>query len=135
MTTGRIINPTLHMTKFIAPKARTLNMEEKRKLEKLLLLDIDGYIAQFKAERSKQREPVEKSAVTNAPAEVKALLTLNLNAKKEVARTASELDRHGYSVGSYGAETDKLKVGYSPKPKPLADFDAQTAKSEAPSAS
>ena len=86
------------MTKFIAPKARTLNMEEKR---------------------------------TNAPAEVKALLTLNLNAKKEVARTASELDRHGYSAGSYGAETDKLKVGYSPKPKPLADFDAQTAKSEA----
>jgi hypothetical protein len=40
------------------------------------------------------------------------------------------LGKRGFLVGSCGAEINRLTVGYSPRPKALTDFDAETARVE-----
>ena len=57
-----------------APTGRTLNMQEKRKLEKLLLADIDEALATYAREREATRKVLIEEALTKPPHKAQLLL-------------------------------------------------------------
>jgi hypothetical protein len=63
---------------------RKLNMEEKRKLEKLLLSDIDSAVARYDAQAQDMRGNLINKLTKNPPADVKKLFDSYVHAKKQV---------------------------------------------------
>ncbi len=105
-------------------------MEEKRKLEKLMFADIDGTSAIYRSARRTEREKVERECVAKAHPDIHALYDLFKSAKKEEGRIERELAKVGYRVSCYRDEYT-LEVAYGdPKPKPIRDHDAETARTE-----
>jgi hypothetical protein len=104
-------------------------MEEKRRLEKLLLADIDRASDAYRSARRAKREPLASDAVRRASAEVKALYDMNERARKEMIRTEEALRSSGYVIHGY-SDGRYLSVGHAPLPKSLQAFDDQTSKTE-----
>lgn len=104
-------------------------MEEKRKLEKLLLTDIDSALTIYTAQRKPMRDDVAEKALKNAPSSVVALLNLHRKSQQEVKRTEAELSKLGYSLRGYDLERT-LAIGYSIVPKPVQAFDDKTEKAK-----
>ncbi len=100
-------------------------MEEKRKLEKLLLSDIDTAIAIYTSNRGVERKQVADRALSHAPSKAKTLHSQHINAHRELARTEKELEALGYRFSGYGLER-KLDIGYGIVPKDVLAFDDQT---------
>jgi uncharacterized protein (UPF0128 family) len=110
--------------------ARKLNMDEKRKLEKLLLSDVDTAAAAYRAQRSAKQELVKDAAITNAPRQARGLLAAYLATRSNANALLERIHKMGYSVPTYGDNEDKLDLHYNTKPKPVRDFDAETARVE-----
>lgn len=124
LTTGRD-NKTDNMGKPNVPNtARKLNMDEKRKLEKVLLADIDAALAAYEASRRERREPLLEKATSKPSAKVAALAARFKVIEAEQQKIRSELHELGYSCSGHGG----LSVGYGATPEPLRPFDAETAK-------
>jgi hypothetical protein len=66
---------------------RRLNMEEKRKLEKLLLSDIDSAVGRYNAEAEGTRRALMEKLVKNPPAEAKKLFERYALAKRQAKRS------------------------------------------------
>ena len=75
-------------------------MEEKRKLEKLLLADVEKAIATYRSGRSTERAAQEERALTDAPPKAKSLLKAYVRAIKDRERVSDELEKLGYDVRS-----------------------------------
>jgi hypothetical protein len=75
---------------------RKLNMEEKRKLEKLLLADIDSAVARYDAQAQDMRGNLIDKLTKTPPAEVKKLFDSYVLAKKQVGHLEAKLDALGY---------------------------------------
>jgi hypothetical protein len=110
-------------------KGRTLNMEEKRKLEKLLLSDIDAAEARYSADRGIKRQKVTEHALHDASPAVRTLYKNHIAAYGELERTEKGLAALGYRFCGYGAEK-KLDIGYGIVPKEVLAFDDETAKAK-----
>jgi hypothetical protein len=82
---------------------RKLNMEEKRKLEKLLLDDIDYAVARYNARAEERRNELTKRLTSNPPAEVKKLFERYSLARKLQTETEAKLDKLGYDIGYNGS--------------------------------
>jgi hypothetical protein len=119
-------NITHHMKKLQgqegAPDSQTqeprkLNMEEKRKLEKLLLSDIDSAVARYDAQAQDMRGNLVDKLTKNPPAEVKKLFDSYSVAQKQVKQLESKLDTLGFDitydgalrVNTHGTMTEQLK--------------------------
>jgi hypothetical protein len=103
-----------------AEEPRRLNMEEKRKLEKLLLTDIDFAVGRYEKQAEVMRRSLIKKLETNPPAEVKKLFESYVLKKKEQAKLKSKLDELGYDINYDGT----LDVNIAGKmPTELAAFD------------
>jgi hypothetical protein len=82
---------------------RKLNMEEKRKLEKLLLSDIDSAVARYDALSSDMRGNLIDKLTKNPPAEAKKLFDSYSLARKQVGQLESKLDALGFDIAYDGA--------------------------------
>jgi hypothetical protein len=97
---------------------RKLNMEEKRKLEKLLLSDIDSAVARYDAQAQDMRGNLINKLTKNPPANVKKLFQSYELAQKQVGQLKSNLEAHGFDiaydgtlrVNSSGTKTEQLKA-------------------------
>ena len=99
---------------------RKLNMEEKRKLEKLLLADIDSAVARYDARAGERRKELVERLTSNPPAEVKKLFERYALARKQQTETEAKLDKLGYDVNYTGS----LSVnGHGTLAPALAAFD------------
>ena len=85
---------------------RRLNMEEKRKLEKLLLTDIDSAVGQYEKQTGAKRSELVEKLAKNPPAEVKKLYEGHLLALRQKEQIDSKLYAAGYDIAYDG----KLRV-------------------------
>jgi hypothetical protein len=77
---------------------RKLNMEEKRKLEKLLLSDIDSAVARYDAQAQDMRGNLIDKLTKNPPADVKKLFQSYELAQKQAGQLKSKLDTLGFDI-------------------------------------
>lgn len=103
-----------------ASEPRKLNMEEKRKLEKLLIADIDSATARYDAVTREEREALVERLEKAPPANVRALYERYKLAVKQRDEAQAKLRPLGYNVDYHG----ELEVSTSgTMTKQLAEFD------------
>lgn len=99
---------------------RKLNMEEKRKLEKLLIADIDSAVAQYNAVTEEGRHALIEELERTPPAEIRVLFVRYKQALEDREEIENQLNAGGYDVdykGELGVNTSGSKT------KQLAEFD------------
>ena len=105
-----------------AAEGRKLNMEEKRKLEKLLIADIDSATAHYEAVTSAERQALIEKLERTPPANVSALVERYKLAVKQSEEAKVKLHPLGYGIDYHG----NLEVRTSGTlTKRLAEFDDQ----------
>jgi hypothetical protein len=82
---------------------RKLNMEEKRKLEKLLLSDIDTAVARYNGQAEDMRQNLIDKLTKNPPVEVKKLFDSRTLARKQVEQLEAKLDTLGFDIDYHGS--------------------------------
>ncbi len=103
-----------------AAEPRKLNMEEKRKLEKLLIADIDSATERYNAVTKEERQALIARLERTPAAEAKALYERYKLARKQQEELEKKLDALGYDISYHG----ELEVNSSGTlAKPLAEFD------------
>ena len=101
---------------------RKLNMEEKRKLEKLLITDIDSATARYDAVTKEKRDALVEKLEQTPPSEIKALYERYKLARKQQKEAEEKLRALGFHVDYQG----ELQVNTSNTlTKQLAEFDDQ----------
>ena len=103
-----------------AVEVRKLNMEEKRKLEKLLIADIDSATIRHDAVTETERRALIEKLKRIPPAEAKALYERYKLAGKQQEASEAKLNVLGYDV-NYNGELGVNTSGTTAKP--LAEFD------------
>jgi len=103
-----------------AVEVRKLNMEEKRKLEKLLIADIDSATIRYDAVTETERRALIEKLKRIPPAEAKALYERYKLAGKQQEASEAKLNVLGYDV-NYNGELGVNTSGTTAKP--LAEFD------------
>jgi hypothetical protein len=103
-----------------AADPRKLNMEEKRKLEKLLIGDIDSAIERFDAIANAERAALFERLERRPAAEIKALCEKHRNARKQEQELQKKLRALGYDVSC-----GDLRVLRYDGPKEIAPFEAR----------
>jgi len=108
-----------------APESRKLNMEEKRKLEKLLIADIDSATARYDVITKEERQALIERLQRAPSTEAKALFARRNLAVKQREELEEELDALGYEVDYNG----DLAVNTSgTTTKQLSEFDDRADK-------
>lgn len=97
-------------------------MEEKRKLEKLLIADIDSATASYDAVAKEERQAVIERLERTPSAEVKALYERYNLAGKQQRDLGTKLNRLGYDV-RYNGDLAVNSAGTTAKQ--LTEFDAR----------
>jgi len=105
-----------------AQEPRKLNMEEKRKLEKLLIADIDTATARYDAVTKEERDPLIEKLQRAPSVEAKRLYGRYQLACKQREEAESSLNDIGYDV-DYKGELTVNRSGTTTKE--LTDFDAR----------
>lgn len=111
-------------------KPRTLNMEEKRKIEKLLLQDIDRAESNHDRKASDVRQELVTQLKAAPPADVRALLATYQKAMKTAKSAEENLGMLGWSLAGYSEKTLDVKT-YGTVCAPLSKFNEKTAKQKA----
>jgi hypothetical protein len=99
---------------------RKLNMEEKRKVEKLLIADIDSAMSGYDAVTHAERQALIERLKRTPPAEAKALYERHKLAKKQQEELDTKLNALGYDINYLGELTVKTSGTMT---KQLAEFD------------
>ena len=81
-----------------AQEPRKLNMEEKRKLEKLLLTDIDSAVARYEKQAEQMRQNLIDKLAKNPPTEAKKVFEGYKLAQKQQEKFELKLDELGYGI-------------------------------------
>jgi hypothetical protein len=103
-------------------KSRTLNMEEKRKVEKILLADIDGAVASLASKSWAEHKRITEKLEANPPAAVRALFKLHEKARKEQKETNDKIEALGWDIRHpYNEEARVVVATSGTKPQELAD--------------
>ena len=90
---------------------RPLNMEEKRKLEKIIFADIDKAIATYNEKQSKIYNKASGELVKSARAKV--LEKAYIKAQDELQKTEKDLEKAGFRMsGGYSDRNFKIELGY-----------------------
>jgi hypothetical protein len=103
-----------------ALEPRKLNMEEKRKLEKLLIADIDSATSRYDAVTSEERRALIARLQRTPSVEAKALYERHQLARKQQEELTKKLDVLGYDIGYHGDLTVNSSGTLA---KQLAEFD------------
>jgi hypothetical protein len=95
-------------------------MEEKRKLEKLLIADIDSALARYDDATKEKRSALIDKLARTPPTDVRKLYESRMRAEKEKRHAEAKLKEFGYDIHHYG----KLAVRTCGSTvKQLAEFD------------
>jgi hypothetical protein len=89
---------------------RKLNMEEKRKLEKLLLSDIDAAVLRYDGVAKETKRDLIEKLLKTPPAEVKKLFESYTLAKKQQKDAEIKLDKLGWDI-AYGGSLNVNTYG------------------------
>jgi hypothetical protein len=108
---------------------RALNMQEKRKLEKLLLTDIDAAIASYDAQRAQLRNPLRDTVLRRPPAKATQLLTRYVATKLRLPLIEKQLNALGFDIYGY-SDKPYLTISSSNPPSAIAQFDEETRKAK-----
>lgn len=100
-------------------------MEEKRKLEKIILADIDRKASDYKQERNSARTRLANELTDNPPEAARKHLATWKDAQKAQEKAEAALEALGFRVCSY-RDGGSLAIDYSKRPKPLVEFDKAT---------
>jgi len=100
--------------------SRKLNMEEKRKLEKLLIADIHSATARYDAITTAQRQALIERLQRSPSAEAKVLYARRNLAVKQREELEEKLNVLGYDVNYHG---DLAVNSSGAKTKQLTEFD------------
>jgi hypothetical protein len=109
-------------------KKRQLNMEEKRHLQKLIFSDIHASGEKYRNARREEREKLQERLVQKAPGYVVELFAEYKRATTAIIRVEKELSNLGYSVSGYHEK--QLGIAYNKLPEELAEFDAETSRTD-----
>ena len=86
-----------------AQEPRKLNMEEKRKLEKLLIADIDSATSRYDAVTREERRALTARLQRTPSVEAKTLYERHQLARKQQEELKKKLKALGYDIDYYGA--------------------------------
>jgi len=112
--------PTVQERAKEVQEPRKLNMEEKRKLEKLLIADIDSATASYKSITNDERQALIAQLERTPAPEVKTLYERYKLARKQQEELKKKLDTLGYDIDYHG-ELEVNSAGTLTKR--LAEFD------------
>jgi hypothetical protein len=112
--------PTIEETEVSEP--RRLNMEEKRKVERLLIADIDSATYRYDEDTKDARQAVIERLARTPAAEVKKLHEQYKLACKQRDALGAKLDELGYTARYDG---DLSVRSYGTLPKQLVEFDSK----------
>lgn len=106
---------------------RTLNLEEKRRIEKLLLADIEKRIEEYQKERETGKEELIKKLEDNIPQQIQKVFAEYKKAKKESQEKDKYIEKMGYHIRNWDDE-EKVRVNtYSDEmPAELKKFNTET---------
>lgn len=110
-------------------KKRSLNMEEKKNLQRLLFSDIESTVKSYDATRKEQRGQLKARLLENPPPELRALVDEHRHAEEVMARVKRELEQVGYVLTGYPDKQLDIPA-YNKQPQELATFDAETSRTE-----
>jgi hypothetical protein len=113
-------------TKNAPTEARKLNMDEKRRLEKILFADIQQSSAQYSTKRSAAYS--EHSERILKGSKMKALLDGYIAARKKMRNQEKVIEQLG--LGIYNGDIPSLYIRESHKIPELRDFNDETAKTK-----
>lgn len=89
-----------------------MNIVEKKKIEKIIISDIDVYVKNYTSKRTEEFEVLKRKFEANIPAEAKALFKKFLDTTKQAKDIENELEVMGWDVSSsYGDY--KLQLAYN----------------------
>ena len=103
-------------------KTRALNMEEKRKLEKMLMADIENAEQQYKTRSREKRDELIKTLEANPPAEARALFSLYNKSQKALDDAEAKIEALGWRISGYSEKSLSVREG-AVTPTSLAHFD------------
>lgn len=109
-------------------EVRILNMEEKRKIEKMMFIDIDVAIANVESKKDAEIEIEENRLKKNPPAAVKKLAAEHKALKTRDEKIDEELTKLGFNV-DYDGEISINSNNAVPSIKSVADK-AESQKSQ-----
>ena len=90
-------------------------MEEKRKLEKLLLADIDTAVARYNEQAEDMRQNLIDKLTKNPPADVKKLFDSCTLARKQVEQLEAKLDALGFDIDYDGVASRSTGTARRPR--------------------
>jgi hypothetical protein len=106
-------------------EGRKLNMDEKRKLEKLLLADIDAAVALYNGKRASERGEAEEQLLKTPPRDAAAFIARIKKAHRELEAAGEQLRKLGFTYSTY-RDGVTVGIGYNEKPAALLAFDAES---------
>jgi hypothetical protein len=118
------------MTTKDAATPRRLNMEEKRKLEKVLFADIEKAIGQYAAKRSVEYDDLERQYLDKPPKDA-ARLYSDYRSAKEQMQSAEKLLRQLFGIDIDHYPTEHLSLREPSKVPALEAHSEQTRKTRA----
>lgn len=110
---------------------RTLNLEEKRRIEKLLFTDIEKRIEEYENERQTQKDVLIDKLENNLPQPIQKAFTEYKKAQKECKEKERYIEKLGYSINNWSDE-DKVTVNTYNKEAPaeLKEFYKETERTK-----
>jgi hypothetical protein len=118
------------MTTKDAALPRRLNMEEKRKLEKVMFADIESAIARYDSKRSAEYNGLEEQYLEKPPRDA-ARLYSDYRAAKEQMQSAEKLLRQLFGINIDHYPTEHLSLREPNKVPTLEAHRAQTSRTKA----
>lgn len=107
-------------------KPRPLNMQEKRKLETLLIEDINRADRAISNKTSDARRELVEKLNAKPPADARALFDLHVRALKQADEAESKLTAIGWRVSGYG-EKELAVSERDVRPAALQSFDEKVS--------
>lgn len=111
-------------------KPRPLNMEQKRKLEKLVLADIANAEKDSQAKRIAARRVVIETLNAKPPKEARELFAAHISALAAASSAEKKLEAMGWSITGYGRKELSVRQ-YAPTVPTLTEFDERGYKTTA----
>ena len=109
---------------------RKLNLEERRRMEKLLFADIEGKVQEYTSKQSKEKDVLIDKLNKNIPTDIVKVFAEYQEAHNEADKKKEYLSEDGYDTNGYG-DKERVEVStYGTQPKELEEFDQKTERTK-----
>lgn len=109
---------------------RTLNLEEKRRIEKLLFVDIEKRIEDYENERNTEKGELIEKLENNIPQPTQKAFTEYNKAYKESQAKEKFIEKLGYSIRDWDDKKLSVNTYGNEIPAELKDFNRETERTK-----